>query len=114
MNKPQKTGPAVLLILDGWGRAPHEEKNPIQLAKTPVMTSLWDNYPHATLGASGIAVGLLENQDGNSEAGHLNIGAGRIVEQDLLKISNSIDSGTFSHNAAFQQAIHHAQCQRHR
>ncbi len=109
MNRHHKTGPAVLLILDGWGRAPHEEKNPIQLAKTPVMTSLWDNYPHATLGASGTSVGLLENQDGNSEAGHLNIGAGRIVEQDLLKISNSIDSGTFSHNAAFQQAIHHAQ-----
>jgi len=107
MKSSQKHEPAVLLILDGWGIAPHEEQNPIKLAKTPVMDSLWDNYPHAILGASGIAVGLLPDQDGNSEAGHLNIGAGRIVEQDLLKISHSIKNGTFQHNAAWQQAMNH-------
>lgn len=86
MKAVKKVGPAVLLILDGWGRAPHQEKNPIELAQTPVMNRLWDEYPHTSLGASGSAVGLLPNQDGNSEAGHLNIGAGRIVEQDVLKI----------------------------
>ncbi len=109
MKAVKKVGPAVLLILDGWGRAPHQEKNPIELAQTPVMNRLWDEYPHTSLGASGSAVGLLPNQDGNSEAGHLNIGAGRIVEQDVLKISNSIANGTFKKNAAFEQAARHVE-----
>lgn len=105
----KKTGraPVLLIILDGWGRAPHQQKNPIQLAKTPVMKKLWDEHPHTTLAASGSAVGLLPNQDGNSEAGHMNIGAGRIVEQDILRISKSIKKGTFFKNAAFEQAARH-------
>jgi len=99
--------PVLLIILDGWGRAPHQQKNPIELAKTPVMRKLWDDYPHTILEASGSAVGLLPNQDGNSEAGHMNIGAGRIVEQDILKITKSITRGTFFKNAAFEQATRH-------
>ncbi|MGB0757185.1 MAG: 2,3-bisphosphoglycerate-independent phosphoglycerate mutase [Patescibacteria group bacterium] len=107
MSSTQKAGPAVLVVIDGWGLAPKQEKNPIKLAQTPIMDHLWEEYPHAMLGASGSAVGLLPHQDGNSEAGHLNIGAGRIVEQDVLKISNSIEKGTFYKNAAFEQAVQH-------
>lgn len=107
MAKQRKNFPAVLLIIDGWGRAPHQEKNPIELAQTKVFNKLWEDYPHTVLGASGTAVGLLPGQDGNSEAGHLNIGAGRIVEQDVLKITKSINDGTFFKNAALEQAAQH-------
>lgn len=105
--KKNNLAPVVLIIIDGWGRAPHQQKNPIELARTPVMTKLWNEYPHTILEASGSAVGLLPNQDGNSEAGHMNIGAGRIAEQDVLKITKSINKGTFYKNAAFEQAVRH-------
>lgn len=99
--------PVVLMILDGWGMAEPSKGNAITLAKTPVMDKLWDKYPHSLLGASGKDVGLSPKQDGNSEAGHMNIGAGRIVEQDSVIISESINKGTFFKNPAFLETIEH-------
>lgn len=96
--------PFVLVILDGWGIAPGSDTNPITLAHTPVFKKLWETYPHTTLAASGTSVGLPEGQEGNSEAGHLNLGAGRIVLQDAVWISNSIKDGTFFKNTAFLEA----------
>ena len=78
----------VLLILDGWGLSDDIKYNAIAQAKTPNFNYLWDNFPHTKLEASGRAVGLPEGQMGNSEVGHLNIGAGRIVYQDLEKIQS--------------------------
>ncbi len=101
------TTPLVLVIIDGWGVAPKGPGNAITLAKTPVMDELTRRYPSTTLAASGDAVGLPMNQEGNSEAGHMNIGAGRVVEQDAVRISRSINEGSFFKNAAFLAAIHH-------
>lgn len=101
--------PVVLVILDGWGVSDQREGNAIALARAPVYADLWKNYPHTLLGASGKDVGLPPHQDGNSEAGHMNIGAGRIVEQDSVVISKSINDGSFFKNSAFQIAIEHAQ-----
>lgn len=106
---PKSRPPVVLVILDGWGIAPRGKYNAISQAKTPTMDYLWENYPHTKLSASGSAVGLPEGQVGNSEAGHLNIGSGRVVIQDAVHISNSIDDGTFFKNPAFLSAIQHAQ-----
>jgi 2,3-bisphosphoglycerate-independent phosphoglycerate mutase len=86
---------AVLLVLDGWGYRPEREGNAIALASTPNWQRLWQSYPHTLLEASGLAVGLPESQMGNSEVGHLNLGAGRVVPQDLVRISQSIQSGEF-------------------
>ena len=85
----------VLVVLDGWGYRPEREGNAIELASTPVWHRLWDSYPRTLLDASGLAVGLPEGQMGNSEVGHLNLGAGRVVPQDLVRISQSIQSGEF-------------------
>jgi 2,3-bisphosphoglycerate-independent phosphoglycerate mutase len=85
----------VLLVLDGWGYRPEREGNAIQLASTPNWQRLWRSYPRTLLEASGLAVGLPEGQMGNSEVGHLNLGAGRVVPQDLVRISQSIQSGAF-------------------
>ena len=90
--------PSVLLIiLDGWGYAPAWGGNAIAMARANFMDSMWREYPHTLLAASGSAVGLPGHEMGNSEVGHLNIGAGRIVYQDLVKINlacrnNSIDT----------------------
>ena len=97
----------VLLILDGWGLAPKSPANAIELAKKPVFDQLWHNYPHTQLKASGRDVGLPPGQAGNSEAGHMNIGAGRIVEQDAVLIDKEINSGKFFKNAAFEAAYKH-------
>ena len=97
----------ILVILDGWGLAPKNSGNAIALAKTPTMDYLAKNYPYTRLEASGKFVGLPDEQDGNSEAGHMNIGAGRIVEQDSVRISNNIDNGTFFKNPAFREAVEH-------
>lgn len=97
--------PFLLLILDGWGIAPPSKGNAITLAKTPVISNLKANYPSTLLEASGISVGLPKNQVGNSEAGHMNLGAGRIVEQDVRIISQSINTGLFFKNPAFLSAI---------
>jgi 2,3-bisphosphoglycerate-independent phosphoglycerate mutase len=85
----------VLVVLDGWGYRPEREGNAIELASTPTWQRLWRSYPRTLLDASGLPVGLPEGQMGNSEVGHLNLGAGRVVPQDLVRISQSIQSGDF-------------------
>jgi 2,3-bisphosphoglycerate-independent phosphoglycerate mutase len=87
--------PVVLVVLDGWGYRQEREGNAIELASTPIWQRLWRSYPQTLLEASGLAVGLPEGQMGNSEVGHLNLGAGRVVPQDLVRISQSIQNGSF-------------------
>jgi 2,3-bisphosphoglycerate-independent phosphoglycerate mutase len=110
----KKNGPVVLLILDGWGIALPGPGNAITSAKKPNYDRLLRSCPHTILQASGSAVGLPKNQGGNSEAGHLNIGAGRVVKQDSVSISESIADGTFYKNAAFEVAIEHVKANRSR
>jgi 2,3-bisphosphoglycerate-independent phosphoglycerate mutase len=101
-----RTYPLVaLVILDGWGIAPPGPGNAIELAETPVFDRLWRDYPHAQLVASGAAVGLPEGQMGNSEVGHLTIGSGRILFQDLVRVNRSIESGEFFENDALRGAF---------
>ena len=85
----------VLVVLDGWGYRQERDGNAIELASTPNWQRLWKSYPRTLLEASGLAVGLPEGQMGNSEVGHLNLGAGRVVPQDLVRISQSVQSGDF-------------------
>src|SRR6187401_2037137 len=85
----------VLVVLDGWGYRTEREGNAIELASTPNWHRLWRSYPRTLLDASGLAVGLPAGQMGNSEVGHLNLGAGRVVPQDLVRISAAIASGDF-------------------
>ena len=85
--------PVLLMILDGWGIAPADKTNAAAMAKTPNLDSYFANYPHTTLEASGKAVGLPAGQIGNSEVGHLNIGAGRIIYQSLTRIDKAIEDG---------------------
>ena len=94
-NKNGSGSPVVLVVLDGWGYRPEREGNAIALARTPTWERLWGRYPHTLLDASGLAVGLPNGQMGNSEVGHLNLGAGRVVPQDLVRISQSIKTGEF-------------------
>ena len=88
----------ALVILDGWGCAPPGPSNAVELAHTPVFDRLWATYPHTTLVASGEAVGLPAGQMGNSEVGHLTIGAGRRLDQDLTRITRAIEDGSFFEN----------------
>ena len=83
----------ALIILDGWGCAPRGPGNAVELARAPVFDRLWSSYPHATLKASGEAVGLPPGQMGNSEVGHLTIGSGRVPLQDLVRINRAVESG---------------------
>lgn len=92
--------PMVLVILDGWGCREESNGNAISHAHTPVMDSLWAAYPHTTLNTSGKAVGLPNGQMGNSEVGHLNIGAGRVVPQELVRISDAVENKTIQENPA--------------
>lgn len=92
--------PVVLVILDGWGYREEADGNAIIAAKTPVMKSLWAAYPKTLIRTSGKAVGLPEGQMGNSEVGHLNIGAGRVVPQELVRISDAIEDGSILNNPA--------------
>ena len=96
--------PVVLMVLDGWGCAPAGPGNAIALAATPVFDGLLARYPHGVLEASGEAVGLPQGQMGNSEVGHLNIGAGRVVYQELTRISKAIADGEFFENRVLVQA----------
>lgn len=97
----------ILCILDGYGIAPAGPGNAITLADPPTLGHLMETCPHSQLEASGIGVGLPANQDGNTETGHLNIGAGRIVYQDLARINMSIADGSFFNNPALLSAIEH-------
>ncbi|MCX9081755.1 MAG: 2,3-bisphosphoglycerate-independent phosphoglycerate mutase [Candidatus Methanoperedens sp.] len=97
--------PVVLMILDGFGLRERTEGNAIASARTPNLDHLFSSYPHSTLEASGMSVGLPEGQMGNSEVGHLNIGAGRIVYQDLTRITKSIIDGDFFKNPVLLEAI---------
>src|SRR5216110_3533445 len=94
----------VLVVLDGWGYRAEQEGNAIALAQTPVWDALTARYPRTLLAASVLAVGLPEHQIGNSEVGHLNLGAGRVVMQDLVRINDAIEGGRFFENAALVQA----------
>jgi 2,3-bisphosphoglycerate-independent phosphoglycerate mutase len=96
---------AVLIVLDGWGLADAGPGNAVELAKTPVFDALWAEHPHTTLIAMGPSVGLPEGQMGNSEVGHLNLGAGSVVMQDLTRIDAAAASGEFAENAALRGAF---------
>jgi len=95
----------VLLILDGWGKGRGDKTDGIHLAKTPFIDNLYENHPNSTLVTFGEAVGLPDGQMGNSEVGHLNIGAGRIVYQDLVRINNAIKDKTFFENEVLLSAV---------
>ncbi len=99
----------TLVVLDGWGCAPPGPGNAVELAHTPVFDRLWREYPHTTLGASGEAVGLPPGQMGNSEVGHLTIGSGRILFQDLQRVNAAVRDGSFFENPALLAAFGRAQ-----
>ncbi len=100
--------PVVLVILDGWGIAPPGPGNAVQLADTPVFDELCARYPHTTLSASGEAVGLPPGQMGNSEVGHLTIGSGRILFQDLVRVHRAVADGSLARNDALVSAFRRA------
>ena len=100
--------PLVLVIIDGWGYRPDPRGNAIAAAKTPNWDALWQHWPHTTLAAAGELVGLPEGQQGNSEVGHLNIGAGRIVYQDLTRINRAIEDRSFFSNPVLSAAMRSA------
>jgi len=108
LAKSESKKPTLLIILDGFGLAdPKNKGNAITPATAPHIFGYMRKYPNSTLKTYGENVGLFKSQQGNSEAGHMNIGAGRIVKQDLVQISDAIHDGTFFKNEAFKQAIHH-------
>jgi 2,3-bisphosphoglycerate-independent phosphoglycerate mutase len=95
-----QVSPVVLVIMDGWGYSEEAEGNAIAAANTPIVDSLWAAYPRTLIQTSGKNVGLPDGQMGNSEVGHLNIGAGRVVPQELVRISDAVEDGTLLSNAA--------------
>ena len=95
----------TLIVLDGWGRAPAGPGNAISLAATPVFDELWSGYPHTELTAGGLAVGLPEGQMGNSEVGHMNLGAGAVVMQDLTRIDLAVERGELAQNRVLREAF---------
>lgn len=107
MKTPPPYNPFVLIILDGYGLAPSGPGNAVRLAHTPFLNKLFSQYPCTELRAAGEAAGLFPGATGNSEAGHINLGAGRVVWQDLVAISKTIENGTFFKNAAFLEAVKH-------
>jgi 2,3-bisphosphoglycerate-independent phosphoglycerate mutase len=96
---------AVLVILDGWGLADPGPGNAVTLAETPVFDDLWERYPHTELIACGNAVGLPDGQMGNSEVGHMNLGAGAVVKQDLTRIDEAVEDGTLRDNEVLVEAM---------
>ncbi|MEL0640179.1 2,3-bisphosphoglycerate-independent phosphoglycerate mutase [Pseudoalteromonas aliena] len=97
--------PLVLMILDGWGYRENEQSNAILAANTPVLDNLWATRPHTLISASGLDVGLPDGQMGNSEVGHVNLGAGRIVYQDFTRITKAINDGEFDSTPALVENI---------
>lgn len=108
-NHTEHTKQVILIILDGWGYREETEHNAVAQAKTPNFDRLWNTYPHALLEASGLAVGLPEGQMGNSEVGHTTIGAGKPLDQDLVRIQKAIDNGEFGENPAITTLFTHVQ-----
>lgn len=100
--------PIALIILDGWGYSESPEDNAIHAATKPVWDSLWEKYPHTLIQGSGAEVGLPADQMGNSEVGHLNLGAGRVVYQEYTRVSRSIKTGSFFNNQTLVDAVEHA------
>ena len=98
----------ALIILDGWGLGNADGNNAISVAKTPYVEQLNAQTPHATLRTDGEHVGLPEGQMGNSEVGHMNIGAGRVVYQDLLRIDRAVADGSFAIEPTLQEALSQA------
>lgn len=98
----------LLMILDGWGIAKNKEVSAVDKANTPFIDSLYHKYPHSKLDASGLAVGLPEGQMGNSEVGHMNIGAGRVVYQDLVRVNKALQDGELSQNPVLNDALKYA------
>jgi len=106
MTAPEEHAAGVcLVVLDGWGLAEPGPGNAVSLAATPVFDQLWATYPHTTLTACGAAVGLPEGQMGNSEVGHLNLGAGAVVKQDLVRIDDAISDGSLAENRVLREAF---------
>src|SRR5512142_2242141 len=105
MNRPK---PLVLISLDGWGYSPENKANAIALARKPTYDKLLAQYSNTLIFTSGRYVGLPNGQMGNSEVGHLNIGAGRVVYMDITRIDMMIESGEFFRNPVLLQAIKHA------
>src|SRR5882724_10744283 len=103
-SRSHHAGPVVLIVLDGWGYRPKRDGNAIELGETPVWHGLWERGPRTLLEASGEAVGLPAGQMGNSEVGHLNLGAGRMVPQDILRIDLAIRDGSFFRIPALREA----------
>jgi 2,3-bisphosphoglycerate-independent phosphoglycerate mutase len=95
----------ILIILDGWGLGPKDDTNPIHLASTPIWNNLLQQYPHSQLMASGSAVGLQPGKPGNSEAGHLNLGTGRVVLQDDVRLDAAMKDGSFFTNETFNRVL---------
>ncbi|MEP6618624.1 MAG: 2,3-bisphosphoglycerate-independent phosphoglycerate mutase [bacterium] len=104
MARAARPAPVILLVLDGWGYRAEREGNAIAMANVPTWDRIWSRAPRTLLSASGEAVGLPKGQIGNSEVGHLNLGAGRVVMQDLVKISQAISDGSFFTNPVFVAA----------
>ena len=105
MTEPSRPRPVVLCILDGWGHRDDRENNAISLARTPVLDGLTASSPHALLDAAELAVGLPGGQMGNSEVGHMNLGAGRVVLQDLPRIDQAIAEGQLTGNRALSDFV---------
>jgi 2,3-bisphosphoglycerate-independent phosphoglycerate mutase len=102
---PRRVPLVALIILDGWGCAPAGPGNAVELARTPTFDRLWREFPHTTLEASGEAVGLPPGQMGNSEVGHLTIGSGRRLYQDLMRVNKAVEDGSFFDNPALREAF---------
>ena len=98
----------VLMILDGWGISPVADVSAVEQANTPFIDNLYKQYPHATLRTDGMEVGLPDGQMGNSEVGHVNLGAGRIVYQDLAKINMAVEEDSLKDEAVLQEAFAYA------
>ncbi len=104
LDHQRPIAPVVLAILDGWGFREEDDHNAVRSADTPVMDALWHAYPHTLIAASGAAVGLPDNQMGNSEVGHLTIGCGRIIRQELVRISQAVKDGSLAANPVLNAA----------
>ena len=102
---PDRVPLVTLVILDGWGCAPPGPGNAVELADTPVFDRLWREYPHTTIEASGEAAGLPPGQMGNTEVGHLTIGSGRRLYQDLMRVNKAIEDGSFFENPVLRAAF---------